>query len=220
MNLLKVIKSNQFALWVAILSVIVQSFHSYTAFYNTSSLSGTGWGIAQAVLFAVVIDLAILFYTVRQRKDIALYAAFVMVIINSYYYYQHLGLSFQFVFGCFLSLIIPTSVYFYSEEIKEDDIDGNLLKIKDLQSIIANGRRDNERLSVAVDKIRLENSELNSHLSRRLDEVKALEEQRDSANAQLKQLRYEMHIATQHPEDKSLLNIKSERITSGTIPGK
>ena len=121
MNLLKTIKSNTFALIVAILSVVVQSFHSYTAFYNTSSLQGSGWGIAQAALFAVVIDMAILFYTVRGRKDIALYAAGAMVMINSYYYYQHLGISFEFAFGVFLALIIPTSVYFYSEEIKDED---------------------------------------------------------------------------------------------------
>lgn len=121
MNLLKTIKSNQFALIVAILSVVVQSFHSYTAFYNTSSLQGSLWGIAQAVLFAAVIDMAILFYTVRGRKDIALYAAAAMVMINAYYYYQHLGLSFQFAFGVFLALIIPVSVYFYSEEIKDED---------------------------------------------------------------------------------------------------
>ena len=121
MNLLKTIKSNQFAIIVAILSVVVQSFHSYTAFYNTSSLHGSLWGVAQAILFAVVIDMAILFYTVRGRKDIALYAAGAMVLINAYYYYQHLGVSFEFVFGVFLSLIIPVSVYFYSEEIHDDD---------------------------------------------------------------------------------------------------
>src|SRR6478609_3057975 len=89
MNLLRKLKSNEFALTVAILSVIVQSFHSYTAFYNISSLKGTGWGICQAVLFAAVFDFAILFYTVRNKKDVVLGASIFMVIINIYYYYQH-----------------------------------------------------------------------------------------------------------------------------------
>lgn len=120
MKVLTYLRSNQFAIMIAILSVLVQSFHSFTAFYNTSALKD-GWGIAQAILFAVVIDLAILFYTVRGRRDIALYAAVAMVTINAYYYYQHLGITFEFIFGCFLSLIIPVSVYFYSEEIKEDE---------------------------------------------------------------------------------------------------
>lgn len=136
MNLLKHLRSNQFAIIVAILSVIVQSFHSFTAFYATSSLQN-GWGIAQAVLFSIVIDLAILFYTVRGRSDIAMYAAVAMVTINVYYYYDHLGLNLQFIFGCFLSLIIPISVYFYSEEIKDTaDPDRDRETIADLGSTV------------------------------------------------------------------------------------
>lgn len=227
MNLLKVIKSNQFALWVAILSVIVQSFHSYTAFYNTSSLAGTGWGIGQAVLFAVVIDLAILFYTVRQRKDIALYAAFVMVIINSYYYYQHLGLSFQFAFGCFLSLIIPTSVYFYSEEIKEDN--GDVLmpqhvlhsmeaQIKTQNDIIINGKAENKRLGTQV-------AELDDHLLRRLADLDEMTRLRDMAiqSESMTKQAFKKHLESlgeTMPDDKSLLNIRPDRITSATIPDK
>jgi hypothetical protein len=129
-NLLTYLRSNSFALLVAILSVAVQSFHSFTAFYNTSSLRGSAWGIAQAVLFAVIIDLAILFYTLRKREDIAKLAALVMVVINAYYYYQAWGLSWTFAFGCFLSLIIPVSVYYYSEEI--DDQDDNKARLPEL----------------------------------------------------------------------------------------
>lgn len=119
-KLLTFLRSNNFALSIAILSVIVQSFHSFTAFYNTSSLHNA-WGIAQAVLFAIIIDLAIIFYTLRNRTDIAKIAALAMVIINAYYYYQHLGVTTEFIFGVFLSLIIPVSVYFYSEEIRLEE---------------------------------------------------------------------------------------------------
>lgn len=144
MNLLKYLRSNQFAIIIAILSVLVQSFHSFTAFYNTSSLQN-GWGIAQSILFSIVIDMAIIFYTVRGRRDIAMYAAVAMVTINAYYYYQHLGVTFEFIFGCFLSLIIPISVYFYSEEIKDaDDPDNDKEIISDLRFI-------NEGLRSAMD---------------------------------------------------------------------
>lgn len=124
-SLLQIIKSNQFALWIAILSVVVQSFHSFKVFYNASSLSGTAWGIAQGILFAIVIDLAILFYTLRNRRDIALGAALSMFIINAWYYYTHIGTiwDLNFLFGCFISAIIPVSVYFYSEEIHEEEIE-------------------------------------------------------------------------------------------------
>jgi len=123
MNLIKTIKSSTFALFVAILSVLLQSFHSYTAFVNMSSLKGTVWGVAQGILFATVIDLAILFYTVRNKTRIALGAALVMFIINGYYYYDFWGFSPQLYFGLFLALIIPVSVYFYSEEIGNDERD-------------------------------------------------------------------------------------------------
>lgn len=127
-RLITFLKSSDFAIWVAILSMIVQSFHSYTAFYNTSSIQNY-WGIAQAVLFAIIIDSAILFYTVRGRRDIALGAAFVMVVLNAYYYWQFHGLNFNFAFGIFLSLIIPASVYFYSEEVGGDEVSGDEMKV-------------------------------------------------------------------------------------------
>ena len=177
MKLLTYLRSNQFAITIAILSVLVQSFHSFTAFYNTSALKGA-WGIAQAVLFAIVIDLAILFYTVRRRRDIALYAAVAMVTINAYYYYQHLGITFEFIFGCFLSLIIPVSVYFYSEEIKEDETASSLL------DQVANLTARNSLLAGELDKVKKMNKETDEHLGRRLDDIDRLE--RELATIKLK----------------------------------
>lgn len=118
-SLIQILRSTNFALGIAILSVIVQSFHSFTAFYNVSSLRGTAWGVAQAVCFAIIIDLAILFYTVRKNVKVTWMAGFIMVLINCYYYYSHLGISFDLILGGLLSLVIPVSVYFYSEEIEE-----------------------------------------------------------------------------------------------------
>jgi hypothetical protein len=172
MNLLKSLRSNQFALFIAILSVIVQSFHSFTAFYATSSLQN-GWGIAQAVLFALVIDLAILFYTVRGRRDIAMYAAVAMVMINGYYYYQHLGITFQFAFGCFLSLIIPISVYFYSEEIKDDDGENSLrhyrIMCNDLAAANQDLKKERDEIAKRLDEV-TDHSQENQKL---LSDVKA-----------------------------------------------
>lgn len=120
--MIKFLKSTSFAITVAILSVVVQSFHSFTVFYGVSELKGNAWGIAQAVLFAVIVDLAILFYTVRGNLRVTWMFAFVMVLINAYYYYTHLGFSFAFVMGVLLSFVLPVSVYFYSEEIGDEDV--------------------------------------------------------------------------------------------------
>jgi len=119
-SLIQILRSNTFAIWISIASVIVQSFHTFFAFYKISSLNGTVWGIAQAVLFSIIVDAAILFYTVRKNTKVTWMAAFIMVIINLYVYYTHLGLSFDFVLGVLISFVIPVSNYFYSEEIEDE----------------------------------------------------------------------------------------------------
>ena len=125
--MIKSIKSNSFALWVAIASVMVQLPHSYHVFESLSKIPGF-WGILQAVLFAVVIDLALLFYTLRNRRDISLFFAAVMVLINGIYYFDMIGFSARFAAAVIISFVIPVSVYFYSEEIKEEEITINDLK--------------------------------------------------------------------------------------------
>lgn len=171
MNLIKRIRSNEFAVVVAILSVLVQSFHSYTAFYNVSSLQGTAWGIAQAVLFAIVFDLAILFYTVRNKKDVVLGAAVFLVMINAYYYYQHLGFTFEFIFGCFLSVIIPVTQYYYSEEIREegDDVEGLARHNLELMEQVAEleiVKKDRDGLAAKAEEIRADRDHLRTFLQK------------------------------------------------------
>src|SRR5882672_3966359 len=119
-SLIQILRSNTFAIYISIASVVVQSFHTFFAFYKISSLNGTVWGIAQAVLFSIIVDAAILFYTVRKNTKVTWMAAFIMVIINLYVYYTHLGLSFDFVLGVLISFVIPVSNYFYSEEIEDE----------------------------------------------------------------------------------------------------
>lgn len=121
MTLIQALRSNTFAIYIAIASVIVQSFHSFYAFYKISSLNGTGWGIAQAVLFAIIVDAAVLFYTVRKNTKVTWMAAFIMVLINLYVYWVHLGFTFDFALGALIAFVIPVSNYFYSEEIEVDD---------------------------------------------------------------------------------------------------
>jgi hypothetical protein len=119
MNLPKIIKSNEFAVWVAIASMVAQSKHTFQAFLHSESLNPNWVDISFAVLVAVVIDLAVLFYTLRNRKDIAIGAMVAMILINGYaYWIIHDGLTVRFIAGIFFSLIIPLSVLFYSDEIK------------------------------------------------------------------------------------------------------
>lgn len=118
---MKKLKSNEFALLVAILSVATQAPHTYFVMY---SISNPGMyeilRVTQAVLAAIVIDMALLFYTVRNRKDIALVFAGMQIAVNFFYYYKNLGFTENLIAGIIMSIMLPVSVYYYSEEIKED----------------------------------------------------------------------------------------------------
>jgi len=209
MKLIKFLRSNMFAVIIAILSVIVQSFHSFTAFYNTSALQNA-WGIAQAVTFAVVMDLAILFYTVRRRTDIALYAAAAMVTINAYYYYTHWGLTFTFIFGCFLSLIIPVSVYFYSEEIKDETGPDALDALKAQVKVMAERNvllaKDREEHEVRIKSLLETIAEGKDHAHKLGLGIEWRDNEINSLKAEL----------AKSPADRSLVGIKEE---VGQFPG-
>jgi len=119
MNLPKYIKSNDFALIVAMASVLLQSGHTYHAFLSAETLTPNWVDYTFSVLAAIVIDFAILFYTLRNRKDIAVGAMIAMMAINGYHYWIiHEAFTIRFFAGVAFSMIIPISVYFYSEEIK------------------------------------------------------------------------------------------------------
>lgn len=168
-TLIQILKSNEFAIIIAILSVLVQSFHSFTVFYNVSSLKGTFWGIAQAVLFAVIIDMAILFYTVRRNIKVTWMAGFIMVLINCYYYYSHLGIGVELILGGLLSLVIPVSVYYYSEEIHEEEA------VTEIDWETHADQEDRHKAEVA--KIMNERAQVNFELIERQQEFRKLRQE-------------------------------------------
>ncbi len=119
MNISKIIRSNDFATWAAILAMVLQSKHTYMAYLSVESLDPNWVDMTFAVLAAIAIDVAILFYTLRNRRDIALGAMATMIVINSYAYWDiHQALTWKFYASQFLGLVIPVSVFYYSEEIK------------------------------------------------------------------------------------------------------
>lgn len=196
MNLIKLLKSNTFAIYIAIASVIVQSFHSFYAFYKISSLNGTGWGIAQAVLFALIVDCAVLFYTVRKNTKVTWMAAFVMVLINLYVYFIHLGLTFDFILGVLISFVIPVSNYFYSEEITDEIAD---VEYEDNGHILALENERNKYRDMAEESERFTRSE-------QLKATKYITELREEIKA--KDALLELHI-NHKPEPKGFASLRS-----------
>jgi hypothetical protein len=119
MSIIRKLKTNEFALLIALASVLVQSPNSKAVFLSISTYTGTlaelqAWG------FALILDIAILYYTVKNRKDVALFFAVIQVCMNLLYYWNGLEFSKPFLTALVISVCLPVSVYFYSEEIKLD----------------------------------------------------------------------------------------------------
>jgi hypothetical protein len=216
-SLIQLLRSNTFAIYIAIASVIVQSFHSFYAFYKISSLNGSNWGIAQAVLFAVIVDCAVLFYTVRKNTKVTWLFAFVMVLINLYVYYVHLGLSFDFILGALISFVIPVSNYFYSEEIDDPmDIEYESGQREEVLKL----EKELEEMAIIADTLnhRLKNTEADLAIERSKpiptypkggivqgDEPGATQTKSESEKKGFASLKSEAQ--ENPPTDKSLLNV-------------
>lgn len=117
-NLVDIIKSNSFAGWIALISMFVQAKHTFEAYLSAEAINPNYVDIFFALLAAGIVDLAVLFYTLRNKKEIAFGAAVIMILINGYaYWLEHSGPTPAFFAGIGFSMTIPASVYFYSEEI-------------------------------------------------------------------------------------------------------
>jgi len=177
-SLIQLLRSNSFAIYIAIASVLVQSFHSFYAFYKISSLNGSWWGIAQAVLFALIVDCAVLFYTVRKNTKVTWMFAFVMVLINLYVYYTHLGLTFDFILGILISFVIPVSNYFYSEEIDDTmEIDYEPGQREEILKIEKERDDWHERFDESEKFLRNEQLKATKYITELREEIKKRDEQ-------------------------------------------
>jgi len=115
------LKSNAFGVKLLIGTVIVQAFHSYFIFYLLSPYDSEYAKVIQSVFYSFVLSSAILFYTLRNRKGIALLFAVFESGINLYYFIYYLY-KIDYLIGSIIAipiaLMLPVTIYYYSEEIK------------------------------------------------------------------------------------------------------
>lgn len=122
MNLIKLIKSNEFALWIALVSVLAQAFHSFVVFMAVSSIGYTIPGVIQGVVFSVTFDFALLYFTLKKTdlwgQSAAKIFSVLLFLVNVIYYYLEHSLSINFGIGVFIGSIMPLAMYVFAEEIK------------------------------------------------------------------------------------------------------
>lgn len=122
MNLINTIRSNNFSLWIALVSILAQAFHSFVVFIEVGSLGYTVPGILQALIFSVTLDFFILYATLKMTKirgwNAAKIFSVILFIINVVYYYKAQGFGFDFAVGVFIGSIIPLTMAVYAEDIR------------------------------------------------------------------------------------------------------
>lgn len=113
---MKKTKINLFGLFAAFIAVAVQTPHTYYLFQSVTHFTGE-FAKIHALAVAVVIDLSILYYTIKNKKAVALAFAVFMYVVNLLYVWDYTGE--QFITGLLFALMIPIAVYFYKGEIIE-----------------------------------------------------------------------------------------------------
>jgi hypothetical protein len=78
-------------------------------------------------VFAFSLESSILIFTLLGKRNTAIFFGLVSWLINLLYYWVEIGITQKFVAMNIISLIIPVTIFFYSELIKTDKRK-NLLK--------------------------------------------------------------------------------------------
>jgi hypothetical protein len=78
-------------------------------------------------VFAFSLESSILIFTLLGKRNTAIFFGLVSWLINLLYYWVEIGMTQKFVAMNIISLIIPVTIFFYSELIKTDKRK-NLLK--------------------------------------------------------------------------------------------
>lgn len=128
MKLIDRIKSDNFALGLAIFSVIIQGGHSGYVFMSLTSF--TGWlAYTHSISMAMVISGAILYFTLKKNSKLSLSFAVFESLINIAYYIKFIitdDKSFWLLsIAIPISVVLPITVYYYSEHIDSPNKEEN-----------------------------------------------------------------------------------------------
>lgn len=84
-------------------------------------------------IFAVALELAIYIFTMKGKKQVALFFALISTSINLLYYFYEPSLSREFIGMLVISPIIPMTIWFYSDLIKEDNLSEVMIEQPEIQ---------------------------------------------------------------------------------------
>ena len=97
-------------------ALLTQITHASDVFYNISRQTTLDYFISW--VFAFSLESSILIFTLLGKKNTAIFFGLVSWTINLLYYWFSFGFTQKFVAMNVISLIIPLTIYFYSELIQ------------------------------------------------------------------------------------------------------
>lgn len=115
-KLLNFIRSTRFILYVAMTTVIFLTPNSYFVYHKHSVFISPFREIASAGA-ALIVASAIMIYTLRKNKQVAMYFAYFEVLVSAYYYITMEDIGWGIIPMLGFCLILPYSVAKYAQEI-------------------------------------------------------------------------------------------------------
>jgi len=119
MKEIQILRSQRFIIYVAMFTVIFLSPNTYFVYYSFSVFTEP-WRMIASAGVALIVASAIMLFTVRKNKAVALNFALFEVMVAGYYYIDVLGLSWALIPAFGFALILPYSVSKYTNEIDVD----------------------------------------------------------------------------------------------------
>lgn len=161
MKILNFLRSKKFGLWLAIITVLVQAAHSTYVFLSLSSF-GELWALIHSAVMAIVISGAILFFTLRKKITLAIFFAAFESAINIAYYVKYIIVENQswwlLAIALPVAVVLPLTLYYYSEELTEEDIEEKKLKNKVSLKLVSLDQEAKVYNFETVENGRMENS--------------------------------------------------------------
>lgn len=105
--------------FVIVFALLTQVTHAAWVFENISRTKGNQWDFIMSYVFAISLETSIFIFTMEAKIKTAIFFAIVSTLINLLYYWIQVGFTLEFWSMVVISPIIPITIYYYSELIKD-----------------------------------------------------------------------------------------------------
>lgn len=115
------IRSRSFTTFLVVIATAAQLPHAFEFIYEISLFKDIEWfRFSHSFLFAIALELAILFFTLRGKTNKAYFFATISCIMDIIVYLRVVETNIDYVSMIIVSIMLPVAIAMYSDEIKED----------------------------------------------------------------------------------------------------